>query len=481
MTAKTCVRILIWVLVLLTAAPPGVFAQSSGVPPVFRQEQLDQILAPIALYPDSLLVQVLMAATYPIEVVEANRWATANRSLSAGRFAAALDQQNWDPSIKSLVNFPSVLGMMDQRLDWTQRLGDAFLSQEDQVMATVQKLRAVAQAQNTLLNTNQQRVITQGQIIVIEPVNPQVVYVPAYDPMIVYGPWWHPAYPPYRCYPVGTVITGSIISFGLAVVIGAAWGYAWGGFDWGHHRATINVYQNTYVNNRYINRNVYASRYSGGHGAWQHDPVHRKGAIYRDQNVAQQFGQVPKGNPDERRDFRGHTPDTTGMSQTRNRGDVQGHRDVSGTNRPPAQRDINATARQVPQQQRVQAHQQQARVPQQQRAQVPQQQRVQASQQQVQVPQQQRAQTPQQQKVPTVLNGVGNSGREVKTQSDRGLASRQTVITPKVGLATQSANVSRPGGTQGTQPSNVNVGRPGSEKGNQPGGANAGRPDGSHP
>jgi hypothetical protein len=490
MTVKTCVRILIWVLVLLTAAPPGVFAQSSSVPPVFRQEQLDQMLAPIALYPDSLLVQVLMASTYPIEVVEANRWATANRNLSVGQFAAALDQQNWDPSIKSLVNFPSVLGMMDQRLDWTQRLGDAFLSQEDQVMAAVQKLRAAAQAQNTLLNTNQQRVIIQGQTIMIEPVNPQVVYVPAYDPMIVYGHWWYPAYPPYRFYPLGAVITGSIISFGLAVVIGAAWGYAWGGFDWGHHRATINVYQNTYVNNRYINRNVYASRYNGGHGAWQHDPVHRKGVIYRDQNVARQFGQVPKGNPDERRDFRGHAPDTTVMPQTWNKGGVQDRRDISGVNRPSAQRDMNTTARQVPQQQR-------ARVSQQQRVQVSQQQKVQTPQQQVQVLQQQRTQTPQQQKVPTVLDGVGNSGREVKTQSDRGLASRQTVITPKVGPAPQSANVSRPGsekgnnagstnagrpgGMQGTQPSNVNVGRPGSEKGNRPGGANAGRPDGGYP
>lgn len=428
MTTKTCIRTLVWLLILLMAAPPGVFAQGGGVPPVFRQEQLDQMLAPIALYPDSLLVQVLMAATYPIEVVAANRWATANRNLSGDQFAAALDQQDWDPSVKSLVNFPSVLGMMDQRLDWTQRLGDAFLSQEDQVMATVQKLRAAAQTQGTLQNTNQQRVVTQDQNIVIEPINPQVVYVPAYDPMVVYGPWWYPAYPPYRYYPVGAVITGAAISLGLAIVVGAAWGYAWGGFDWGHHRATVNIYQNTYVNNRYINRNVYASRYGGGgHGTWQHDPIHRKGVAYRDNNVAQRYGQAPKGNPDARRDVRGHTPDTTGMStQPRNKGGVQERRDVSGVKRPPAQKDRSTTARQAPQQQK--------------------------------------AQTLQQQKAPAVLGGAGSSGREVKAQSNRGSASRKTVITPKAGPAPRSGTVSRPSGVKASKPSGANVSRPGGEK-----------------
>ena len=374
MTAKTCIRTLIWLLVLLMAVPPGVFAQNTDAPPLFIQEQLDQMLAPIALYPDSLLVQVLMAATYPIDVVAADRWATANRNLSGDQFAAALDQQNWDPSVKSLVNFPSVLGMMDQRLDWTQRLGDAFLSQEDQVMATVQKLRAAALAQGTLQNTNQLRVTTDGQTIVIESVNPQVVYVPAYDPMVVYGPWWYPDYPPYRYYPVGAVITGAIISLGLAIATGAAWGYAWGGFDWGHHHAIVNVYQNTYVNNRYINRNAYASQYGGeGRGTWQHNPVYRKGVAYRDQNVAQRFGQVPRGNPDARRDFRGHASDTTGMSaQAQNNGAVQGRRDVSRVNQPPVQVDRGTIARQALQQQRVEA-------PQQQRVEAPQQQRVQGT------------------------------------------------------------------------------------------------------
>ena len=415
-TAKTCIRTLVWLLVLLMAVPPGVFAQSSGVSPLFSQEQLDQMLAPIALYPDSLLVQVLMAATYPMEVVAADRWATENRNLSGDQFAAALDQQDWDPSVKSLVNFPSVLGMMDQKLDWTERLGDAFLSQEDQVMDTIQQLRAKAQAQGMLQSTSQQRVVTQGQIIAIETVNPQVIYVPVYDPFVVYGPWWYPAYPPYHYYPVGAVIMGAGISFGLGIAIGIPWGYAWGGFGWSHHNVDINVYRNANFNT-HINRTIYVNRIgSGGHGTWQHDPIHRKGVAYRDNAVAQRFGQVPKGNPDARRDFRGHTPDTTGMStQTRNKRDVQERRDVSGVNRPPTQKDRSTTARQAPQQQRA----------------------------------------------PAVLSGVGSSGREVKTQSVRGLASRQTVITPKAGPAPRSGNVGRPGGKKENQPSGANVGRPG--------------------
>jgi hypothetical protein len=416
MTAKTCIRTLVWLLVLLMVVPLGVFAQSGGVSPVFRQEQLDQMLAPIALYPDSLLVQVLMAATYPLEVIAANRWATANRNLSGDQFAAALDQQDWDPSVKSLVNFPSVLGMMDQKLDWTQRLGDAFLSQEDQVMDTIQQLRAKAQAQGTLQSTSQQRVVTQGQTIAIDTVDPQVIYVPVYDPFVVYGPWWYPAYPPYRYYPVGAVITNAIISFGLAVAIGAAWGYAWGGFGWSHHNVEINVYRNANFNT-HINRTSYVNRIGGGgHGTWQHDPVHRKGVAYRDHNVAQRFGQVPRGNPDARRDFRGHTPDTTGPpTQTQNKRDVQERRDISGVNRSPAQKDRSTAARHAPPQQRA----------------------------------------------PAVLSGVGSSGREVKTQSDRGLASRQTVITPNAGRAPRSGNVGRPGNEKGNQPSGANVGRPG--------------------
>ncbi len=317
-TVRICIRELACFLILLMAAPPCIYAQPTVDPamnpvsaqdpaPLFGQEELDQMLAPVALYPDALLVQVLMAATYPLEVIEASRWVTARPDLKGPALAAALEQQHWDPSVKSLTNFPSLLTMMDQRLDWTQKLGDAFLSQKDQVMDTVQKLRAAAAAQGALTSTSQQKVITEGPDIIIEPVDPQVMYVPSYDPTIVYGQWWYPAHPPYSYYPAGTALSGSILSFGTGVVLGAAWGWAWGGFNWRHHIVSMNVYQNT-VYNRQINRNVLAGRYGAGWGPWRHDPAHRRGIAYRDYQMAQRYGQAPRGTPAQRSEFRGYPP-----------------------------------------------------------------------------------------------------------------------------------------------------------------------------
>ena len=162
----------------------------------FTQQELDQMLAPIALYPDSLLSQILMASTYPLEVVEAARWSRANPNLKGDEAVRAVEQNTWDPSVKSLVAFPQILQMMDEKLGWTERLGDAFLSQQALVMDTVQNLRQKAYAAGNLKSTDQVRVEQQGQTIVIEPTRPEVIYVPYYDPLVVYGPWWWPAYPP---------------------------------------------------------------------------------------------------------------------------------------------------------------------------------------------------------------------------------------------------------------------------------------------
>src|SRR6185437_360220 len=165
---------------LFALAPAAVIAQ--GEPPqtaaVFAPQQLDQMLAPVALYPDALLAQVLMAATYPLDVIAADRWIQdpANARLRGDNMAAALDQQPWDPSVKSLVPFPQVLKMMDSRIDWMQQLGDAFLAQPDDVMASVQRLRAEARAAGRLVSTPQETVEVQGQTILIVPANPQVVY-----------------------------------------------------------------------------------------------------------------------------------------------------------------------------------------------------------------------------------------------------------------------------------------------------------------
>ncbi|MGD0488199.1 MAG: DUF3300 domain-containing protein [Syntrophorhabdales bacterium] len=303
-------RLLLWSLALLLAAPPGgimVQGQDSGGQPTFRQEELDQMLAPIALYPDDLLAQVLMAVTYPLEVVQAARWVQANPNLSGDRLAAALEQQDWDPSVKSLVTFPSVLQMLNDRLEWTQKLGDAFLAQKDRVMDTVQKLRQRAQGQGYLQSTGQERVVVdpQDQAIAIEPADPEEMYVPAYDPTVVYGPWWWPTYPPYYYYPAGVVIAGGFIGFRVA--LGVAWGYAWGGFNWHRHDVLIDVTRNVRFNNR-IDRNRYASHVTtggGGRGEWRHDPAHRGGVAYRTPSVAQQFGRGPRPGANARQDFRG--------------------------------------------------------------------------------------------------------------------------------------------------------------------------------
>jgi hypothetical protein len=291
-------RVVVWLIVILMAVPPGALAQEGGGKPVFKQEELDQMLAPIALYPDSLLAQVLMASTYPLEVVQASRWAQQNKDLKGDALTAALERQEWDPSVKSLVNFPQVLDMMSDKLDWTQKLGDAFLADEKAVSETIQKLRAKADAQGNLKTTEQQTVIVEKetQIIRIEPASPQVVYVPTYNPTVVYGTWWWPSCPPYYWppppyyYPGGAVAAG-VIGFGLGVAVGAAWGYAWGGWNWRGGNVNIDINRNTNIN-RNINRGAHAEHYKGGQGSWKHDPSHRKGVSYRDQGTAQRYNRA---------------------------------------------------------------------------------------------------------------------------------------------------------------------------------------------
>ncbi|MEW6419916.1 MAG: DUF3300 domain-containing protein [Nitrospirota bacterium] len=198
----------------------------------FKKEELTQMLAPIALYPDSLIAQILMASTYPLEIVEAERWLRQNKGLKGDALNEALKNKTWDPSVKSLCYFPDVLFAMSDKLDQTIKLGDAFLSQEDEVMATIQELRRKALEQGNLKTTKEQKVIVEREIIKIESANPEVVYVPVYDPLYVYGPWWYPAYPPYYWYyPPGFVITGGYISFGPRIFIGLGL-FPWVWFDW---------------------------------------------------------------------------------------------------------------------------------------------------------------------------------------------------------------------------------------------------------
>ena len=236
--------------------PPAQATQlpSTAPAPPYAQrtpEQLQQLVAPIALYPDSLVAQILAASTFPEQVVEADRWVQANPNLKDDALAQAVDQQPWDPSVKALAAFPSVLGNMDKNLSWTSSLGDAYYNQEQDVMGAIQVMRERAQQAGNLKTTPQQTVTTQDSDIVIQPASPDVVYVPAYDPWLVYGdpilawPGWYP-------YP-GIWFDGPYLSFGIGFGIGWFGGFGWGwphwGFDW-HNRYPI------YNHNRYFSRST---------------------------------------------------------------------------------------------------------------------------------------------------------------------------------------------------------------------------------
>ena len=283
------------------AQAASLFAQSADAAqsdPPLSSEQLEQLVAPVALYPDALLSQIFMASTYPFEVVQADRFVKANPKLTGDALTTDLESKPWDPSVKSLVNFPTVLAMMSEQLDSTIDLGDAFIADQKSVMDAVQRLRAKAQDAGNLKTTSEQTIIvepapqTNVQIIRIEPANPQVIYVPTYSPVVIYGPWPYPAYPPYYYYPPGYVARGALIGFGVGFACGAAWGYAWGNCNWGRSNVNVNINRNVNINTK-INPGAQSTKNNinvSKNGNWQHNPTHRKGVAYRDNSTAQRFG-----------------------------------------------------------------------------------------------------------------------------------------------------------------------------------------------
>src|SRR5215469_5248558 len=228
--------------------PPIATPPAEMLPPqlaqILQAEQLDQLLAPIALYPDALLAQILIASTYPLEIVKANRWFLDPRhaALSGDQLATALEAETWDPSIKALAIFPQILRMMDANLDWTEQLGDSFVAQQADVMDTIQRLRQQAAAAGTLWSNAQQRVTEEGQGIAIEPANPAQIYPPVYNPAFVYGPWPSAEYPPLDIVPpdygVGFEPPFGISFGGGFVIVNKIW--RWCRFDWGQRRIRQN-------------------------------------------------------------------------------------------------------------------------------------------------------------------------------------------------------------------------------------------------
>jgi len=247
-------------------------AQAAPAPPYTQQtpEQLQQLVAPIALYPDSLVAQILAGSTFPEQVVEADRWVQAHPDLKGADLGKAVDQQPWDPSVKALTAFPSVLGNMDKNLSWTSSLGDAYYNQQQDVMDAVQVMRRKAQDAGNLKSTPQQTVTEKDSAIDIEPADPEVVYVPAYDPWLVYGypvvawPGWYP-------YP-GIWFGGPYLSFGLGFGIGWFGGFGWGwghwGFDWHNHFAMYNGGRYYSGSRTFYNRGAFARGGVGRGGAF---------------------------------------------------------------------------------------------------------------------------------------------------------------------------------------------------------------------
>ena len=306
---------LVAVLCVLSLAPgdAAVYAQQAQQqaapaeqpPPKIPNDQLDSLVAPIALYPDPLLSQVLVASTYPLEIIQLEQWLEKNKNLKDQALTDAVQKQDWDPSIQAMAVLPDVAKRLADDIKWTTDLGNAFLAQQSDVMDAVQRMRMKAKDAGNLKSTEQQKVETKvvesKTVVVIEQANPQVVYVPSYNPIVVYGPPVYP-YPPIYYPPPSYYAAGVAVAFGVGIAIGAAYHGGWGyGCGWGSSNVNINVnnnyvshYNKTNVNN--VNRNNINTANRSGSNTWQHNPQHRGGAPYSNKATANQYGGPARGD-----------------------------------------------------------------------------------------------------------------------------------------------------------------------------------------
>ena len=284
-------------LLLVTCGAHILPAQDAPPPPppgqMLSPDQLDGLVAPIALYPDPLISQILVASTYPLELVQAYQWIQRNPGLTGPNLTQAAEQQNWDPSVQALVVFPDVIKRLNEDVTWTTNLGNAFLAQEGDVMDAIQRMRQSAQQAGKLATTQQQRVVQTTDagrpVLEILPADPQVIYVPVYDPAWIWGPpVWYP-YP--RWYWGPRPASGIFFGFGGGIRIGAFFGGGWGGWGgWGWHPGWGS--RNVVVNNTFITRNNFNTRRIGdAHGStvWNHDSFHRQGVPYSNPHLSQQY------------------------------------------------------------------------------------------------------------------------------------------------------------------------------------------------
>jgi len=286
--------------------------------------QLDDLVAPIALYPDPLVSQILVASTYPLELVQASQWLQRNPGFTGAALTQAAQQQNWDPSIQALVVFPDLVKRLNQDITWTTNLGNAFLSQQGDVMDAVQRMRLKAQQAGKLASTSQQTVTTTndaGQpVIAIQPANSQMMYLPDYDPAFIWGP---PLYYPYA----GWYYPGGYFGFGVGIPMGLYFGGGWGGwggwgwgFGWGGH--------SIFVNNSFVHRYNFNSRGSAslsGRSNWAHDASHRDGVPYSNAALANRY----RGNVRQNLQTRGSAGQARGATQSG--GERMGNRQISSS------------------------------------------------------------------------------------------------------------------------------------------------------
>jgi len=308
LVAIICAAVLVPGDISLLATPLPQDAQTSDTAAKIPPDQLDSLVAPIALYPDPMLAQTLAASTYPLEIIQLQQWLEKNKNLKDKALADAVKKENWDPSVQACAALPDVVKQLAGNIKWTTDLGNAFLAQQSDVMDAVQRMRKKAQDAGNLKASKEQKVETQvvenKQVIVIQQSSPEVVYVPSYNPTIVYGAPAYP-YPPISYPPPGYYAAGMAISFGVGVAMGAAWGGGWGwGSSWGgNNDITINN-NNSFVNNS--NRNFQGGNRTNvqggnrvnaqGGGSWQHNPQHRGGAPYSDRNTANRYGGTARGD-----------------------------------------------------------------------------------------------------------------------------------------------------------------------------------------
>jgi hypothetical protein len=297
LVALVCVALLAHGEVALLAQDAS---QQAPAEPVAEQveklppDQLDSLVAPIALYPDPLLAQTLVAATYPLELIQLQQWLAKHSDLKDKALADAVAKEPWDPAIQSMAAVPEVVKRLADDIQWTTQLGDAFLDQQGDVMDAVQRMRKKAEEKGSLTSNKEQtvetKVVEQKTVIVVQPTNPEVIYVPSYNPTVVYPPPIYP-YPPVYYPPY--VPGAALVSFGVGMAMGAAiWGGSCCGMGWGGNNVNVNVNNNF---NRNTNANI--NRGGGsGNGNWQHNSQHRGGAPYSNKATASKYGGQSAGN-----------------------------------------------------------------------------------------------------------------------------------------------------------------------------------------